>query len=188
MPKRFVTFPRVVITTLGAIVTALVNLAKGSVARSRISLQPGDEAPDFALKGSDRQTHRLHDAHGHDAVVLAWFPKAFTGGCTVQCEAMGVDAAAIRSYKVRHFGISVDKVETIEQFAEALGVDYPILSDADGSVARAYGVLGRAGFPARVTFFIGSDGRILHIDRAVHPSSHGRDILARLGTLGIARH
>jgi peroxiredoxin Q/BCP len=120
--------------------------------------------------------------------VLAWFPKAFTGGCTVQCEAMGRSAPAIQAFRARHYGISVDDAKTNREFAEALGVGYPILSDPDGRVARAYGVLGPSGFPSRTTFFIAADGRILHIDRLVHPLSHGRDIAATLGDLHIPRH
>jgi peroxiredoxin Q/BCP len=132
--------------------------------------------------------HQLSDSKGHEAVVLAWFPKAFTGGCTVQCEAMDRSAPAIRVFRARHYGISVDEAETSREFAAALGVGYPILSDPDGCVARAYGVLGPSGFPSRTTFFIGADGHILHIDRQVHPLSHGRDIAATLADLRIARH
>jgi peroxiredoxin Q/BCP len=132
--------------------------------------------------------HQLSDSRGRETVVLAWFPKAFTGGCTLQCEAMGRSTAAIRAFEARHYGISVDDVNTNREFAEALGVGYPILSDPDGHVARAYGVLGPSGFPSRTTFFIGADGQILHIDRVVNPLSHGRDITARLGALQIPRH
>lgn len=178
--------PRIVLTSAATVVTALVNLATGRGERHPVTLRVGDEAPDFALTGSDGRVHRLRDAQGH-AVVLAWFPKAFTGGCTIQCQAMGASAPAIRAFQARHYGISVDTAETVRDFAVSLGVDYPILSDADGSVARAYGVLGPTGFPSRTTFFIGADGRILHIDRHVSPASHGGDIVRRLSELGTPR-
>ena len=84
---------------------------------------------------------------------------------------------------MRYFGASVDTPETNAKFAESLGVDYPILSDPGKSVARAYGVLGATGFASRWTFYIGSDGRILDVDKNVHASSHGRDIVAKLSTL-----
>jgi peroxiredoxin Q/BCP len=151
-------------------------------------LNVGDVAPDFVLTGSDGSVHRLSDSRGREAIVLAWFPKPFTGGCTIQCEAMGRSASAIRVFAARHYGISVGDAETSREFAAALGVDYAILSDPDGRVARAYGVLGRSGFPSRTTFFIGADGRILHIDRLVRPSSHGQDIEATLAELQIPRH
>lgn len=176
--------PRIVLTSAAAVVTALVNLATGRGERHPVTLRVGDDAPDFALTGSDERVHRLRDARGRQSVVLAWFPKAFTGGCTIQCQAMGASALAIRAFEARHYGISVDTAETVRDFAASLGVDYPILSDPDGSVARAYGVLGPTGFPSRTTFFIGVDGRILHIDRQVSPASHGQDIVRRLSELG----
>jgi peroxiredoxin Q/BCP len=179
---------RIVCTSVVAVAAGVVNLALGRGERNPIILHVGDVAPDFVLAGSDGSVHRLSDSKGREAVVLAWFPKAFTGGCTVQCEAMGRSAPAIRAFQACHYGISVDDAKTSREFAEALGIDYPILSDPDGRVARAYGVLGRSGFPSRTTFFVGADGRILHIDRQVHPLSHGRDIAAALGDLRIPRH
>jgi len=70
---------RTVLATLGALATAIFNRAFGP--REQMpSLRPGDRAPDFSLRGSDGRVHRLADHIGRSAVVLAWFPKAFTGG------------------------------------------------------------------------------------------------------------
>ena len=68
-----------------------------------------------------------------------------------------------------------------------MGVGFPILSDPDGTVARAYGVLGASGFPKRWTFYIGTDGRILDIDKRVETASHGAAIAARLDELKVSR-
>jgi len=81
---------------------------------------------------------------------------------------------------VRYFGASVDSPETNARFAASIGVDYPILSDPEKTVARAYGVLGASGFASRWTFYIGDDGRILDIDRKVSAASHGRDVVAKV--------
>jgi thioredoxin-dependent peroxiredoxin len=81
---------------------------------------------------------------------------------------------------VRYFGASVDTPETNAQFAASLGAEYPILSDPEKTVARAYGVLGASGFASRWTFYIGSDGRILDVDKKVSAASHGRDIVAKV--------
>ncbi len=86
---------------------------------------------------------------------------------------------------MKYFAASVDSPETNAQFAESLGLDYPILSDPDKKVARAYGVLSPSGFASRWTFYIGRDGRILDIDKHVSASSHGPAIAARLRELGI---
>ena len=84
------------------------------------------------------------------------------------------------------FAASVDSVETNRQFAESLGISYPILSDPTKQTARAYGVLGLTGMASRWTFYIGADGRILDIDTKVRASSHGRDVAARLTDLGLS--
>jgi peroxiredoxin Q/BCP len=178
---------RIVRTSAVAVATGLIHVVLGRGERHPIVLNVGDVAPDFGLTGSDGLVHRLSDSWGREAVVLAWFPKAFTGGCTAQCEAMGRSASAIHAFQARHFAISVDDAETNREFAEALDLGYPILSDPGGGVARAYGVLGSSGFPSRITFFIGADGHILHIDRHVRPLSHGRDIAARLADLQVPR-
>ena len=81
----------------------------------------------------------------------------------------------------------MDDAETNRKFAESLGLDYPILSDPERSVSKAYGVLTPDGkYAARHTFYIGPDGKILHVDREVKPSTSGADIAARLKELGVA--
>ena len=88
---------------------------------------------------------------------------------------------------VGYFGASTDTADDNRAFAESLQLGYPILSDPDRSVARAYGVVGASGFASRWTFYIGKDGRILDIDKDVHPSSHGADVARKLEELGIPR-
>ena len=77
----------------------------------------------------------------------------------------------------------MDAVETNRDFAESLGLDYPILSDPARTVARAYGVLGPAGYASRWTFVIGAGRRILEIDKHVAAASHGTDIVSKLTSL-----
>ena len=86
-----------------------------------------------------------------------------------------------------HFAASVDSAEVNRGFAESLELDYPILSDPEKSVARAYGVLRVGLFAARHTFYIGADGLIRFVDRKVHTSTAGDDIAARLAALGIGK-
>ena len=84
---------------------------------------------------------------------------------------------------MRYFGASVDSPETNARFAASIGIDYPILSDRDKTVAPAYGVLGATGFASRWTFYIGADGRILDIDKNVSAASHGRDVVSKIKIL-----
>jgi thioredoxin-dependent peroxiredoxin len=91
-------------------------------------------------------------------------------------------------YDVAFFEASVDTPERNCEVAEALDLEHPILSDPGRQVAEAYGVLaGGRRTAARWTFYIGADGRILYIDKAVIADGHGEDVPARLDALGIPR-
>jgi len=178
---------RMTATTAVATAAGLINIATHRADNHRVVLAPGDPAPDFELTASDARTYRLSAFRGHSAVVIAWFPKAFTGGCTAECESIGASRTMLDQFKVVYFGASVDRPETNRQFAASMGIDFPILSDPGKSVARAYGVVGPSGFPSRWTFYIGIDGRIERIDKQVRPGGHGLDIEKTLTALQTAR-
>ena len=82
---------------------------------------------------------------------------------------------------------SVDNLEDNTRFAKEHDADYPILSDVTKEIANKYGVLGRAGFANRWTFYIDPNGKILAIDKEVKPASSGEDMVAKLGELKIAK-
>ena len=83
---------------------------------------------------------------------------------------------------------STDDIETNTRFAADHGADFPILADPDKTAARAYGVLTAGiGYPSRWTFYIGPDGTILFIDKAVKAASSGPDIVAKLEELGVKK-
>ncbi len=177
---------RMVAETARAMATGLTNVALRRTSTGGVILRPGDRAPEFSVLASDGLTYRLSDFLGRKPVVIAWFPKAFTGGCTIECRALAASSAAFVRSNVQCFGASVDTAQVNAEFASALGLPFPILSDADRAMARAYGVLGASGFAARRTFYIAADGRIVHIDSQVRPASHGSDVAARLMELGIS--
>lgn len=93
----------------------------------------------------------------------------------------------LRDFEIAYFTASCDSVETNTRFAKELKLDYPILSDPDGKVALAFGVIRNLAikFPARKTFYIGVDGRILYIDQKVNVTRHAEDVVDRLKKLGI---
>jgi thioredoxin-dependent peroxiredoxin len=177
---------RVLTETARAVAAGVTNLALGRGGHSLLTLRPGDAAPDFTLPASDGREYTLSAFAGRKYVVIAWFPKAFTGGCTIECRSLGAHRALIGRRNVQFFAASVDTVATNAEFAGALDLGYPILSDPSRRVARAYGVLGASGFASRWTFYIGLDGRILDIDKRVRTASHGHDVTARLTALGIS--
>lgn len=154
-------------------------------------LKAGDDAPDFELKASDGKTYKLSSFKGKQAVVVAWFPKAFTGGCTKECKAMKEQGKLIREYDVAYFTASVDPVDGDKgnaAFAKSLDLDYPILSDPEKKTSKDYGVLKPdGGVTNRWTFFISKDGKIQHIEKMVKTEGHGEDIAAKLKELGVAK-
>jgi peroxiredoxin Q/BCP len=169
---------RLVVLMLAAGAMAAVHAAAPAV---------GDLAPDFELQASDGNSYRLADFRGRQAVVVAWFPRAFTSGCTIECKSLAENGHLIREYDVSYFMASVDPVEDNVKFAEAANADFPLLSDPGKQVARAFGVLNAMGMASRHTFYIGVDGRILAIDRKVRPATSAEDMAAQLGGLGVAR-
>lgn len=147
------------------------------------ALEVGDVAPDFELQGSDGEVHKLSDYRGQ-TVVLAWFPKAYTRGCTIECKSLAENGHLIRAFDVRYFMASVDPIEDNVGFAEQQKADFPLLSDPAKQTARAYNVLGSSGLAMRHTYYVGPDGRVLAIDRSVQPATSAQDIAARLKALG----
>jgi peroxiredoxin Q/BCP len=165
----------------------LAGAALSAQEASDVMLKAGDPAPPFSLVGSDGKTHSLAELKGRP-VVLAWFPKAFTQGCTIECKSMREAGDQIRQFDVAYFAASVDDAETNKKFAESLELDFPILSDPEKKVARAYGVVTPERQVAhRWTFYIGPDGKILSVDREVQVKTAAQEIAATLGELGVKK-
>jgi peroxiredoxin Q/BCP len=180
----------------------MTALAAGVMAQaqSSVELKVGDPAPNFKLQATDGKTYELSDFKGKKAVVVAWFPKAFTQGCTIECKSLAENGDRIRKYDVAYFMASVDPLEDNIRFAKATTVDvigtgqkvekkeadFPMLSDPTKDTAKAYGVLNNErGFANRWTFYIDKNGRIAYIDKAVKPATSAEDMIAKLGELKV---
>lgn len=171
---------------IGLLLVGALAMAAGMNAQTPApELKVGDQAPDFSLEGSDGKTYKLSDFKGKQAVVIAWFPKAYTSGCTIECKSLAEKGDLIRKYKVTYFMASVDPIADNKGFAEKEKADFPLLSDPSKETAQAYGVLSARGFANRWTFYIGKDGKILAIDKAVKPATSAEDMAAKLGELGV---
>src|ERR1700688_2913624 len=95
-------------------IIALLGLGivlNGGAARAVAELKVGDKAPDFTLKASDGKTYSLSDFKGKKGVVIAWFPRAFTGGCTKECKSFKANSEALKATNVAYFTASVDPLE-----------------------------------------------------------------------------
>jgi peroxiredoxin Q/BCP len=164
-------------------------IAGAAMVAPAAELAVGDKAPDFELQASDGKTYRLSDFKGKKAVVVAWFPRAFTQGCTIECKSLAANGDKIRNYDVVYFMASVDPVEGEKgnkAFAESEKADFPLLSDPTQEVAAAYGVLNpERGVASRWTFYIDKNGKIVAIDKAVKPATSAEDMLAKLAELKV---
>src|SRR3954468_8455604 len=140
------------------VVTAMLMMAAAGKAQTPApELKVGDMAPDFSLPATDGKTYQLSDFKGKKAVVIAWFPKAFTQGCTIECKSLAENGDRIRKFDVAYFMASVDPLEDNIRFAKATKVDlngqtvekkeadFPMLSDPTKETAKAYGVLAANG-------------------------------------------
>ena len=175
------------IWNLAAMVAVGLSMLGGSARAEEPKV--GDKAPEFSLPGTDGKTHALADFKGKQAVVLAWFPKAFTGGCTKECKSINASSDKLKALGIAYFTASVDTPEENKKFAESLSLDYPILSDPDKKVAEAYGVVHEERKVAeRWTFYIDKEGVIKAIDKGVQKKTEtaGDDIAAKAKELGLA--
>lgn len=130
-------------------------------------MQPGDRAPDFELPDQTGKPHRLSEMLRVGPVVLFFYPRAMTTGCTAEACHFRDLRTEFEQVGAQRVGISTDPVSKQRQFSDKHDFDYPLLSDSDGSVARAYGVSpGLLSFirpVKRTTFVIGTDGLILDV-------------------------
>jgi len=158
-----------------------------SISSVVLSLEVGDAAPEFELEGTDGNTYTLSQFKGKEAIVIAWFPKAFTRGCTIECKSLADNGHLIKKFKATYFMASVDPLEQNKGFAAEHSADFPMLSDPSKEVAKAYGVLREdRGVAARHTFYIDENGIIVAIDRDVNPSTSAEDMASTLGNLNVA--
>ena len=159
------------------IAVALISFSQLSGASTQ-PLQVGDKAPSYDLPGTDGRSHALPLPINADTpwTVLAWFPKAYTSGCTIECRSLAQNGHLIKKFNVRYFMLSVDPIETNKAFAADESADFPLLSDATTEIAEKYGVLSPRGYAKRQTFYVDPQGTIQAIDRKVNPKTSAEDM------------
>jgi thioredoxin-dependent peroxiredoxin len=155
-------------------------------------LETGQRAPDFTLPDQDGNDVSLAD-HAGRTVVLYFYPKANTSGCTTQ-------ACGVRDHRGDYeaagavvLGVSPDPVKEVKRFHDAQGLNFTLLADADHAVCEAYGVWGEKSMygrtymgASRSTFIIGPDGVIAHVIPKASPKTHDAEVLAALEELSAA--
>ena len=171
----------VAVAVLGA--TLLVVALYSRPARAELEI--GQPAPSFRLVDQYQKPHSLSD-YGGKWLVVYFYPKDDTPGCTTEACNFRDDIFRIRDLGAEVVGISLDSAESHATFARKHGLPFPLLSDADGDVADRYQCLKSLGpvrFASRHTFIIAPDGTIARVYRDVDPKTHSAQIIADLTQL-----
>lgn len=138
-------------------------------------LEPGDSAPTLTAHNQDGESVSLDFA---DPAVVYFYPKDFTGGCTIEANDFQAVLPEFRELGVDVYGVSMDDAETHADFADEEGLLFDLLADPDGGIAAAFGVATDDGHTDRVTFLLG-DGEVVAVyDPAMaDPDGHAREVL-----------
>lgn len=152
-------------------------------------LKPGTRAPAFSLPTDSGDTVALKDFRGKP-VVLYFYPKDDTSGCTVEACEFRDSWAAVKKSGAVVLGVSPDGVDSHRKFREKYALPFPLLADTDHAVAEAYGVwgektnYGRTYFGIlRTTFLVDGAGRVAHVFEKVKPQGHAAEVLEALKDL-----
>ncbi len=174
--------------SLALIPTIVIAVVLGftSIGIANDSLGVGSEAPEFELSDQHGQLHSLED-YRDQWVVLYFYPKNGTPGCTTEACEFRDNIFAFRDLNAQILGVSLDDVDSHKSFAEEHGLPFPLLADVGGSTSTAYGVKTRMfgmTVAKRQTFIIGPNGMIARHYEKVNPEGHSEQVLADLRELG----
>lgn len=152
-------------------------------------IEPGEKAPDFTLPDQDGREVKLSDFRGQPVVVY-FYPKADTPGCTTQACGVRDHRADYSKANTVVLGISPDPVSKVKKFQEKYDLDFTLLADADHAVAETYGVWAQKSMYGktymgneRTTFIVDSDGKVAEVLPKVKPGEHDTLVLAALEEL-----
>ena len=170
----------------GLFFAALTLKPSRASALGGVVLETGSTVPDFDLPGSsqsepDRNRWSSGDLRGRWLAVY-FYPRDFTGGCTIEARGFESLHAEFLQAGAEVIGISADSVDEHESFCESEGLSFPLLSDPDGTVSKAYGSW-MAPYSLRHSFLIDPDGVLRERWVAVRPNGHAREVLDSLTTL-----
>ena len=155
-----------------------------------LQLKEGDAAPDFSAETDSGETVALRDFKGKP-VVLYFYPKDDTPGCTKEACAFRDSYSDFKTAGAVVLGVSPDSVKSHAKFVKKFGLPFPLLSDPEKKIVQDYGVWGEKSFMGRkymgtfrVTFLIGPDGCIAKIWPEVKPEKHADEVLDAIGSTG----
>lgn len=151
------------------------------------TLTAGQTAPDFSLTNQRGEQVQLSDVLKSSRVLLYFYPKAMTPGCTVQACGLRDSAAALAAHQVKAFGVSTDPVKSLAKFVERDALNFDLLSDPEHQLASAFGVWGEKKFMGkvydgihRISFLIEQNGVISHVFDDFKTANHHEVVLGVL--------
>ena len=169
-----------------ALVATLASLTYTATSIADIQPVVGNPAPEFELADQSGQLHSLED-YRNQWVVLYFYPKDGTPGCTTEACEFRDNIFAFRDLNAQILGVSLDDVDSHQEFAENHNLPFPLLADSDGEASNAYGVKTRMfgmTVAKRQTFIIDPDGNVAKHYSKVKPDEHSAEVLADLKEMG----
>jgi|SRR5580700_5910557 peroxiredoxin Q/BCP len=142
-------------------------------------IEVGEEVPEFEGAREDGSPIALASFLGHP-VILFFYPKANSGGCSLEARGFAEHFAEFQSQGIAVIGVSVDSVDEQRRFAETCQLPFPLVADADRVIAKKYGVLGLLGIAKRVTFFVDAKGIVVDRTEGMLPGPHVQRAVERL--------
>ncbi len=153
-------------------------------------LNEGEPAPDFSFCDRNGVLRKLSDVAKRQNVVVYFYPRDFTPGCTTEALDFTRDYDKFERHGIEVIGVSPDNEETHKKFREKMKIPYPLAVDCNNLISKSYGVFGPKKFMGkdyigitRSTFLIGKDGGILKVFRKVKPAGHSSDVLRAFGVI-----
>ncbi|MCU7493891.1 MAG: peroxiredoxin [Ignavibacteria bacterium] len=140
------------------------------------TLKEGEKAPDFVLEDAYGHSYKLSSFRDKSPVVLYFYPKAGTSGCTKEACGIRDDLSKFKKNNITVLGVSVDSKAAIKKFIDEYHLNFPLLSDEGKNVSKDYGVLNKLGVDNRITFIIDKKGTINSIIRNVDVTTHSAQV------------
>jgi len=153
----------------------------------QLELAEGSIAPDFTMKDKDGKAIKLSELRGKKSVVVYFYPKDFTPGCTMEATEFSRDYRRFKDAGIEIVGISPDGDESHHKFRSKMGMPFPLVADTENEVSKKYGVYGLKSFMGREymgvnrsTFLVDKTGKIVKVYRKVRPAGHSKEVLEAL--------
>ncbi len=147
----------------------------------------GKVAPDFTMRDKDGKALKLSELRGKKDVVIYFYPKDFTPGCTTEATEFTRDYEKFKDAGIEIIGISPDDEESHQRFRQKMSIPYPLVADTNNEISRSYGAYGLKSFMGkeylginRSTFLADKTGKVVKVFKKVKPAGHSQEVLKAL--------